>query len=572
MATTLNPSMKENPPVAGSDSGWRRYFPFLVIILASAVAHLWCLKSQFYLDDMSQIRDSDYVREGTPFERILLSWFYLGLIAQTKLFGMSSVGMHAVNWVLHTSVACVLFASARDYLRESGFQKAALFGAVLFAVHPLGSEIPNYTRTQDLAWVTLFSLFAAWQFYKFLHQGKWGYLATTILFIAGATLSKGPGFFHAMMMVGGVGVFLLPVRHRDFFHLHRRRFWWLLASAILLVVVTLPINPWIKLTGQLGSPRSIGHAFTVARVFWEFTWRGFVPIHLSADHHIAETLANPEAKWWGITDDVAWLAMFGIWLFAAGALILALRRGSRVLGLCLLMYVGTMLVRFLYTVPEYMPEYRIYPGLPWFCLAVAILLAKLWQWSGLSRPWVPATILLGVLAVLSAKRAFQWHDLRVLMADVLEQYPWQMRAVWVMQRDDIEKGNWQAVIQRHQTLYPVVRTRFFDQMKVTAPDREMITGHFAMAEVGCTGIYARAVTHQHGAAAGLRVINELENYMRKLRLDPVQHRQHWSIFEHMKGLVLEAAGDYKGAADWLGRDGVVNERKLDMDRVKSKLP
>ena len=40
----------------------------------------------------------------------------------------------------------------------------ALFGALLFAVHPLASEIPNYARTQDLAWVTLFSLLASWAF------------------------------------------------------------------------------------------------------------------------------------------------------------------------------------------------------------------------------------------------------------------------------------------------------------------------------------------------------------------------------------------------------------------------
>jgi hypothetical protein len=31
-----------------------------------------------------------------------------------------------------------------------------------FAVPPLASEIPNYAPTQDLAWVTLFSLLASW--------------------------------------------------------------------------------------------------------------------------------------------------------------------------------------------------------------------------------------------------------------------------------------------------------------------------------------------------------------------------------------------------------------------------
>ena len=548
-----------------------RFAPILAIILASAVAHLWCVNSQFYLDDLWQIRDNDLVRESRPWVNPLLSWFYLSLIAQTKIFGMSSVAIHAVNWILHTTIACVIYLSGRDYMQDRSYKKAALFGALLFAVHPLGSEIPNYARAQDLAWVTLFSLLAAWQFYRFQSLRKWHYLLFSLLCIAGATCSKGPGFFHAMMMVSVVGVAMMATQYRNFFHLHRRRFWLLVAAVALVVVVTIPINPWLKLTGSLGSPRSIGHAFTVARVFWEFTWRGFIPTDLSADHHIAETLVRPGEGWWGIADNVAWMSMVGMWLFALISLILCWRKSTRIFGMCLLLYVGSMLLRFLYFVPEYMPEYRIYPGLPWFCLALAIVLTGFWRWLGASKGWIPAAILLGVFAFLSAKRSFQWHDLNVLMADVLEKYPGQMRAIWVLQRNDIDQGNWQAVIDRHQKLYPRVKARYFTEVRANQPNREMLTGHFALCEVGCTGIYARAVTHQYGAAAGMGVINQLEQYMRALRLDPVAHQQHWAIFDHMKGLVLEASGDYKGAADLIGRSDVGNDRKLDLLRVQEKM-
>lgn len=552
-------------------SRWVRYAPILAIILASAAAHLWCLHSQFYLDDLWQIRDNDLIRESRPWENPLLSWFYLSLIAQTKIFGMSSVAIHAVNWMLHTAIACVIFLSARDYMQDRAYKQAALFGALLFAVHPLGSEIPNYARTQDLAWVTLFSLLAAWQFYRFQSMRKWRNLIFSVLCIAGATCSKGPGFFHAMMMVTVVGIAMMAPHYRNFFHLHRRRFWLLLAGVILLVIVTIPINPWIKLTWNWSSPRTMGHAFSVARVFWEFTWRGFIPKDLSADHHIAETLVRPGEGWWGVTDDVAWMSMIGMLVFAIVSLVLCWRKGSRIFGMCLLLYVGSMLLRFLYFVPEYMPEYRIYPGLPWFCLALAIALTVFWRWLGAAKGWIPAAILLGFFAFLSAKRSFQWHDLNVLMADVLEKYPGQMRAIWVLQRNDIDQGNWQAVIDRHEKLYPRVKERYFTEMRANLPNREMLTGHFALSEVGCTGIYARAVTHQQGAAAGMRVINQLEIYMRALRLDPVDHRQHWSTFEHMKGLVLEASGDYAGAADLIGSSDVVNDRKLDLQRVQEKM-
>jgi hypothetical protein len=549
----------------------RKWLPFLLIVAASALAHLWCLRSQFYLDDLWQIRDNDYIRETRLGESFMLSWFYLSLIAQVKIFGMSSVGIHAVNWLLHTAIALVIYFSARDYLRSSAYKQAALFGALLFAVHPLGSEIPNYARAQDLAWVTLFSLLTAWMFFRFQHQKNWRYLIFSLLCIMGATCSKGPGLFHALMMVGVVGVAMMSAQYATFLHRHRRRIWIIVGMITVIFAITFPINPWLKLTWDWSSPRFVGHAFTVARVFWEFTWRGFVPIHLSADHHIAETLVRPGQGWWGIADVNAWVSMLGMLLFAAVSLLLWWRRSTRIFGMCLLLYVGSMLLRFLYFVPEYMPEYRIYPGLPWFCLALAIALAVTWRWLTAAKGWLPASIIILSLSFLSAKRSFQWHDLHVLMADVLEQYPGQMRAIWVMQRHDIDAGNWQAVIDRHEKIYPKVRERFFSELRAVGPIRELPTGHFALEEVGCTGIYARAVAHQKGPVAGLLVINDLEKYMQALRLDPIDHLQHWNLFAHMKGLVLEAGGDNAGAADWLERGGAVHDGKLDLERVRAKM-
>jgi hypothetical protein len=69
----------------------------------------------------------------------------------------------------------------------------------------------------------------------------------------------------------------------------------------------------------------------------------------------------------------------------------------------------------------------------------------------------------------------------------------------------------------------------------------------------------------------LLVINDLEKYMQALRLDPIDHLQHWNLFAHMKGLVLEAGGDNAGAADWLERGGAVHDGKLDLERVRAKM-
>ena len=62
--------------------------------------------------------------------------------------------------------------------------------------------------------------------------------------------------------------------------------------------------------------------------------------------------------------------------------------------MCLFLYVATILSRVLYLIPEFMPEYRIYPGMPWFCLGAAIVLAAIWnEIPGEGSPRWPAALL-----------------------------------------------------------------------------------------------------------------------------------------------------------------------------------
>ena len=559
---------------ADTSSVWweqRPWMPWLLIVCASAMAHIWCLGSQFYLDDIWQIRDNTVVREGAFLRQTEQMWTYFWYVMEARASGMSPVAFHAVNWLLHTGVACVLYASARDYLRGRGPRGAALFGAVLFVVHPLGSEIPNYARAQDLAWVTLFSLTAAWLFFRFLRDGGWAYVIGTGLCIVGAAISKGPGLIHALMMTGVVGLAFLEPRHLQ--DLRRMRV--PLAGAACIVGLVLwwlgCWQHWLMLLSRLSQPRIVGFGFTVCRVFWEFAWRAVVPVQLSADHHIAETLQRPGAGLWGIGDSVAWWAAVGIACFTACSLVLAWRKSTRLVGVCMFLFAGAMLMRVFYYVAEFMPEYRIYPGLPWFCLGAAILLAQGWRGLGGNSGRVPAVVLVLVFAALSAKRSFLWHDLDRLMADVLEQYPTQARAVWILQQRDLEEGRWQAVIDRHRTVFQDVRRRFLEENRNLKPDRELPTGHLALAEVGCGGIYAQALARQRGPQAGLNEINRLEDYMKRLQLDPLAHSLHWSYFYHAKGLVLETAGDYKTAAEFLRMGKVANTRKLDLERVEAKI-
>jgi hypothetical protein len=555
-------------------AGWKNGLGLkaLMIIAASALAHLWCLGSQFYMDDFVAIVNNDALRDGQTPKLGLLTWTSLGYLFQYKLLGISAPGFHAVNWLLHTSVALVLLGFGRDFVCGRATEGVAWFGALLFAVHPLASEIPNYARTQDLAWVTLFSLLACWALLRFLRDGGWWKLAFVMLGIAGATMSKGPGIFHALMMTGATGMAFLTTEHWKSMN---RWIWWLLGVCMLGLAA-------LWLTGMAGKlldrtqtwhdPRFIGHALTLARVFWEFAWRAVIPVSLCSDHHIAETLVPPGSGLLSIPDKSAiWAAaaMLGPMVFS---IVLGMSRNMRLVGVCLFLFTATILFRVAYLIPEFMPEYRIYPGMPWFCLGASIVLGGLWKRlpGGGSSTFAATLVVLPCIA-LSAKRSFVWHDIERLTADVLKQYPTQVRALWTLQEHDTQAGDWRKVIDRQRSEWPLVFRRFLEENQRLAPARELPTGHLALADVACKGRYAQALAHVEGPAAGLAEIQRLEAYMRQLGIGTETHKPHWGYFFKSKALVLEATGNYQAALDLMRQDNIMDIRQNDIERVERKL-
>jgi hypothetical protein len=550
----------------------KAWLPFFWIILACAVAHLWCLGSQFYMDDFPQIRNNPGIQHGILPGTSGQSWTMLWYSIQYQLFGMSPVGFHAFNWILHTSVACSLFVLGREFLKGKWPQEVALFAALLFSVHPLASEIPNYARTQDLARATLFSLLAGWFLLKFLRHEGWPKIVACGFCVFGAAISKGPGFFHAALVCGAIGLaFMGEGRHQ----MTRTKLKYL-GVAVLVAVCTLcltgRLGAWWNYTAKWSEPRFIGHAYTLSRVFWEFAWRAVIPVGLSSDHEITETLIPPGASFWNIPDKAAMVAMAGFLALTAFSVFLACRKPTRLIGVCLFLFAATILFRFMYVIPEFMPEYRIYPGMPWFCLGAAIVLTAIWRYLFETvSPHVPAVILLAGFAFLSAKRSFVWHDVERLTGDVLKRYPARARALWEMNDRDAEAGNWQAIIDRQRQVWPQVEREFVERNKKLAPAREIPSGDFVLAMVAIHGHLARAIAHTQSPMAGLNVLAQLEAHMKRMQMTVENKRLEYGYLYHDRALILEMTGNYKAAAELLNMDCIPRFLAHDLKRLEEKL-
>ena len=560
----------EDVPLSHS-SRWRggTWWPILLLLVVAALAHGACLKSQFYLDDHGIIPFNEALGEGRIWGQGVLTWTYFGYWVQTGFGGEANpVVSHAVNWLLHAGNALLLWALARSLLGPEK-RGVALVAALLFAAHPLGSEIPNYARTQDLAWVTLFSLGAAWAARVASTGGnRWSWVALPVC-ILGATFSKGPGIVHAVLAV--VPVLLISVE-RSVLRSWTRRWRWLVAGGIVLLGILLVSGWWWRITAvtaRWADPTFAGHGLTVCRVFWEFAWRAVVPVALSADHHIAETMVPPGTSWYAIPDRVALWSATGLFVYLAVAAWLSWKKSTRWFGVGLLVFGLTMAVRVLYVIGEYMPEYRIYPGLPWFCLSAAIALAWVGRRLSMLARLGSISVVLAVFCWMSFQRALLWHDIDKLMGDVLARYPGQLRSVWVMQSADARAGRWQKVLERQRTLFPLVDKTLMEQNAALAPARQLPTGRHALAVIGCFGCQARALAATGQGRQALHLLAQLEAAFR--RVQPPPQKVHWFALSHARGLVFEEMGMYGDAIRELElEDGVIGERLFDLERVRGK--
>ncbi len=151
------------PPDSASSAGipfraaryWRTGQPVFILLAFGAVAYSNAFRGVFHFDDVASIggdsRLTDFPTFLSHVTGMIRPVLKLTLLVDRRLWGTSPAGYHFINLWLHAGSGLLLYAIlarlVNDATRRDGAVPATslpLWAALLFLVHPLGTETVTY--------------------------------------------------------------------------------------------------------------------------------------------------------------------------------------------------------------------------------------------------------------------------------------------------------------------------------------------------------------------------------------------------------------------------------------------
>ncbi|MGC3989827.1 MAG: hypothetical protein QM796_09155 [Chthoniobacteraceae bacterium] len=320
------------------------------------------------------------------------------------------------------------------------WENAAWLAALIFAVHPLTTEMTNYVRARDHGLVTLFSLLAGGCTLLAL-QRRWLWALAALLAVVLATISKGPGLPQALCnCLAVVGAYCWLRGWKGL------RISWPVglavgaAAGLVFAVAFGHIRYlWTVLAGQFANPQFGLHALTQCRVFPQYLLRMVWPVDLCSDHLVAWTK--------DYADPTAWVYVAGVVAVLGVLAFLGLRKRqpwALLLGLAL----APLLMRWLYLVSELMVEYRTYPCLPFVAMLMAVAVQR-WLRKQPRVAWGVAGTVLVFFSALTFQRSLDWRSTDALCTQISTLYPLHLREMNERSTWDLDAGRYEAILDRY---------------------------------------------------------------------------------------------------------------------------
>jgi tetratricopeptide (TPR) repeat protein len=201
------------PPKGLTIKDW---LPYVAVVVAFSIAALWPAIQA----DFTELDDKRLILENIPWlldrpgdvwssaiftahykPLVLLSWMY-----ESKIYGFSAVGFHAVNLFFHTMNAILVFfltvMLARQFqLTKKQPELVALFTAIFFAVHPLHVESVAWAMGRKDLFYTGFFLLGLLSYLKYLKTPSIKWMAFVVLSFIASMLSKAPSIMFPFILL-----------------------------------------------------------------------------------------------------------------------------------------------------------------------------------------------------------------------------------------------------------------------------------------------------------------------------------------------------------------------------------
>lgn len=175
----------------------RNYLPYLLLAGAVLLAYCNVFPGVFQFDDYKVIVNSKETHSWEAWVGSLASG-YRPLLKLTYLFnytlGEGTFSFHLFNLLLHLGNSVLVYLLALEFGRccgaERSWQLAALFAALLFAVHPTHSEAVTYLSGRSTSLMTLCYFSSLWAYARSLTPGQIKFRYLSLLLFVLAVLAK----------------------------------------------------------------------------------------------------------------------------------------------------------------------------------------------------------------------------------------------------------------------------------------------------------------------------------------------------------------------------------------------
>jgi hypothetical protein len=278
----------------------------VLVLLAVGIAYSNTYKASFHFDDQHTIVENPRIKhlgeipsffwtsEGPVGTRPLL---LATLALNYAVDGLNVVGYHIFNNLLHAANGILLFLIIMrtldlPALRErhaEARREIALFGALLFVVHPVQTEAVTYIISRSMPMATFFYLLGLLLFERAANTGKRAYrvLLVVVSFLGMASRED--------FITFPVMLFLYDAMLMSSFREAARK-WRLYA----ILGITVAYRLWLSLTHTGGEAAGFGvklltpfeYLMTQFNVLWTYVRLLFLPINqnLDYDYPIAHSL------------------------------------------------------------------------------------------------------------------------------------------------------------------------------------------------------------------------------------------------------------------------------------------